>query len=150
MNWFRNKARDFFSPDEDRKIIAAIREAEANTSGEIRIHLESHLRGKAALARAREVFAKLRMHRTAERNGVLIYFATEDKRFAIFADEGIHKAVPPNFWDHIAENMHDHFQKKQFVEGIVTGTRSIGQQLKAYFPRLDTDVNELPDEISYK
>jgi uncharacterized membrane protein len=149
LNWFRNSARSFFTPAEDRQIIEAIREAELHTSGEIRLHLEPRCKAPETLWRAAQLFRQLKMHETAERNGVLIYFATAEKRFAIYADQGIHDAVPPGFWQDIVNQMHDHFIHQRFLEGLTQGIRQIGRSLQQYFPRQEGDINELPDEISY-
>ncbi|MDX2286755.1 MAG: TPM domain-containing protein [Bacteroidia bacterium] len=142
-------ARSFFSEAEDRAIVAAIRAAEAETSGEIRVHLEDRAPGGDAYRRAWQLFGQLGMHQTAARNGVLIYFAIEDHKFAIFADQGIHQVVPPGYWDEIARQMQARFREKEFAEGLAGGIVRIGGYLKQYFPRQSRDLNELSDDISY-
>ena len=92
------KPSDFFTPAQKTAMVAAIRQAEKDTSGEIRIHFENHCR-KNVLDRAAQVFADLKMHKTALRNGVLIYVALEDKQLAILGDAGINAKVPDHFWD---------------------------------------------------
>ena len=94
------KPSDFFTPAQKTAMVAAIRQAEKDTSGEIRIHFENHCR-KNVLDRAAQVFADLKMHKTALRNGVLIYVALEDKQLAILGDAGINAKVPDHFWDDI-------------------------------------------------
>ena len=91
------KPSDFFTPAQKTAMVAAIRQAEKDTSGEIRIHFENHCR-KNVLDRAAQVFADLKMHKTALRNGVLIYVALEDKQLAILGDAGINAKVPDHFW----------------------------------------------------
>lgn len=137
----------FFSKEEKERIVKAIQEAEKETSGEIRLHLEKKA-GKDIFRRALEVFHKIGMNKTAQKNGVLIYLATGERRFAILGDEGINKVVPENFWEDVVEEMKSYFQKGEFCQGICRGIHQIGEKLKAYFPYQSDDVNELSDDIS--
>ncbi len=145
---FKNPAKDFFSEAEGKEIVAAIKQAELNTSGEIRVHIENRTK-KTVFERAAKVFQKLKMHQTEQRNGVLVYFAVADHKFGIFADEGINRVVPEGFWNETVEKMKEHFAKQDFQKGLLEGITSIGEQLKTYFPYQSDDENELPDEISY-
>lgn len=148
MGIFRSAAESFLTKAEGKRIVQAIQSAEQQTSGEIRVHLEPHTT-KEPLERAGEVFGELEMHETDQRNGVLIYLATEDHRFAIFADEGINQVVPAGFWDDIATQMAQQFKQKAFVVGLMEGIAKIGEQLTVFFPYESDDKNELPDDISY-
>lgn len=130
-------------------MIEAIKQAEKNTSGEIRIHFENHCK-KDVLDRASEVFAELKMHKTRQRNGVLIYVALEDKKLAILGDAGLNAKVPENFWDEVKNNTIEKFKQRQICEGVCQAVLQAGQQLKQYFPYQKDDVNELSDEISFK
>ena len=139
--------KKFFSEHDKQRIIEAIKAAELETSGEIRLHLESRCKGDA-LERTVLLFRKLKMHETGLRNGTLIYLAVEDRKFAIFGDEGINEVVPDNFWQDVKDDMRKYFLENKFVDGLVTGIEHVGQKLKEFFPYKDDDVNELPDEIS--
>lgn len=141
-------ARDFFSEEQQRAITLAVSEAESKTSGEIRVHIENSFKGEV-LDRAAFLFKQLGMDKTEHSNGVLIYLAVKSKKFAIIGDKGIHKVVPENFWDSIKEEMLKDFRENRFDEGLVKAIRSTGDHLKKNFPRLDNDVNELSDEISF-
>ena len=141
-------SRDFFTEKDKAQIVQAIQQAETNTSGEIRVHLESRC-AKDVLERASEVFSLLEMHKTELRNGVLFYLATEDRKFAVIGDAGINQVVPPNFWDSLKENIKIHFKEKQFAEGLSKGIIEAGNLLKEKFPYQTNDTNELPDDISY-
>ncbi len=146
--------RRFFSEDEQARLRAAIAAAEKRTSGEIRLHLERNVPKRGAAQgdpylRAREVFAKLGMHRTAERNGVLVYLATRARRFAVLGDEQLHQRVGEAFWNDIRDLMAGHFREDRFVEGMEGGIALVGEKLRDHFPHRDDDVNELPDDISY-
>ena len=125
----------------------AIAEAEKNTSGEVRVHVERRS-GPDPVARAQAVFKDLGMANTELHNGVLIYLATKDRKFAIIGDEGIHRAVPPGFWDETKSRMEVMFRDGRFTEGVTLGIRLAGENLARYFPCLAGDVNELPDTIS--
>ena len=139
---------EFLGKENERLIKEAIEAAEHQTSGEIRVHIESKCKNDV-LDRASWLFKKLKMHETKERNGVLIYLSVSDRKFAIIGDSGIHKVVPEGFWDKIKEIMISHFSKGEFAIGIITGIEKTGEQLKQYFPWKSDDVNELSDEISY-
>jgi uncharacterized membrane protein len=142
------KASEFFTREQQELIRSAIKEAELDTSGEIRVHLETSVSGDV-LDRAAWIFAKVGMHKTEKRNGVLIYLAVENKQFAIIGDTGINSKVPGDFWDRTKELIQARFREGKYTEGIVEGILMAGQQLKEFFPHKRDDVNELPDEISY-
>lgn len=140
---------NFFSEEEKKQITSAIAEAELNTSGEIRLHVEGRCKIDV-LDRAAYVFGQLNMHQTAQRNGVLFYLAVYDRKFAILGDSGINKVVPANFWDEIKETMLTFFKQGKFAEGLSKGILMAGEQLKSNFPHQSDDVNELSDEISFE
>lgn len=142
-----SKIEDFLTAAEEEDIVEAIRIAELNTSGEIRVHIEKTSNGDAT-NRALEVFHLLKMDNTKLQNGVLIYVAVEDKTFVIYGDEGINNAVPPNFWDSTKNLMQSFFKLGRFKQGLVEGILKSGEQLKKYFPFHDLDTNELTNEIS--
>lgn len=139
---------NFFSPEEKKQITDAIADAELNTSGEIRLHMESNCK-LDVLDRAAYVFEKLKMKETAQRNGVLFYLAVNDRKFAILGDAGINQVVPENFWNEIKETMLEFFKESKFADGLSKGIRMAGEQLKTNFPYQQEDVNELSDEISF-
>ena len=140
--------KDFLGKENERLIKEAIGVAEHQTSGEIRVHLEESCKNEV-LDRAAWLFKKLDMHKTKDRNGVLIYLSTKDRKFAIIGDIGINKVVPEGFWNAIKENMISHFTKGEFAEGIIDGIKLTGEQLKQFFPFQTDDINELSDEISF-
>jgi len=140
--------RNHFSEGDKIQIKNAIRAAELNTSGEIRVHIEKHCK-EEVLDRAAYIFEKLEMHKTELRNGVLFYLAIEDRKFAILGDAGINQKVPENFWEEIKKEMLDQFKEGKFTSGLSEGIMEAGKQLKAHFPYQKDDVNELSDEISF-
>ena len=142
------KASSFFTKEQQELILASIKEAENETSGEIRVHIETSCSGDV-LDRAAWIFKKLGMHKTAERNGVLFYLAVRNRKFAIIGDAGINAKVPDGFWDKVKELLEKHFKEEKFSEGLVKGLLLAGLQLKEHFPHLKDDVNELADEISF-
>ena len=137
----------FFSRSEKKKIVKAIRTAEKETSGEIRLHLEKHSR-KPVFDRAIEVFDKIGMGGTALKNGVLIYLASSDQQFVILGDKGINEIVPENFWNDVISMMGQRFKEDKFCEGVCEGITVIGEKLKVFFPLIAGDQNELSNEIS--
>jgi uncharacterized membrane protein len=137
-----------FTDEEQQRVQQAVADAEKNTSGEIRVCMEKTC-SDDPLDRAVKYFTQLEMHQTKQRNGVLIYVATVDRKFAIIGDAGINKVVPADFWDSTKDEMLNHFKYGNMVEGIVTGVKKAGEQLKKYFPYLLDDENELPDDIAF-
>lgn len=129
------------------EVIAAIKQAELKTSGEIRLHVEPACEGDA-YKRAVEVFGKQGMYKTKERNAILFYFAINSHKFAIVGDEGIHAKVKDEFWLTIRDVIQENFRQGNFIPGLVKGIEMAGEKLAAYFPYNDGDSNELPDDIS--
>ncbi len=141
------KAKDFFTKDELNKIVGSIEQAELETSGEIRFHLESRCKGDV-LKRAVQVFKNLHMHKTELHNGTLIYLATIDKKYAIVGDKGINEKVPDNFWEDVKDEMSEKFKNNEFETGISNAVLKIGEKLKEFFPYQSDDINELSDDVS--
>ncbi|MCF8308915.1 MAG: TPM domain-containing protein [Bacteroidales bacterium] len=141
-------AKDLFSREDEQSIKQAIMNAELDTSGEIRVHIENTCIGDV-MDRAAYVFEKLKMHKTNLRNGVLIYLAVKNRKFAIIGDKGINAIVPDNFWDDIKQHMLNNFRGGDFTKGIAEAVTMTGRQLKTHFPYQSDDQNELSDEISF-
>jgi len=139
---------DQFTKEQQQRIVKAIEQAELNTSGEIRVHIEKSCKIDV-LDRAADVFALLKMHKTQLRNGVLFYFAISDRKFAILGDAGIKSKVPNNFWDSIKEEMLVLFKQSDITSGLEKGILLAGEKLKEHFPLQKNDVNELSNEISF-
>jgi len=145
-----SKKKPFFSPEENERIVESIREAERQTSGEVRLFVESRCTYVDALDRAKEIFENLKMEETEFRNGVLFYVAIEDKQLAIFADSGIHEATGNEYWKNVVHEILSVFSKNDIVGGITTTILSIRQGLKSHFPyEMKMDKTELPDDISF-
>ena len=141
-------AINFFSKEEKELIKSAVKEAELNTSGEIRVHIDNHCR-EDVMDRAAWWFGKLEMQKTEQRNGVLFYLAVKDQKFAILGDAGINAVTSDDFWDRIKEKMLTNFSEGTFATGLQEGILMAGEQLKEHFPYQDDDVNELSDDISF-
>ena len=142
-----SKVEDFLTKEEEQEIVEAIRVAEKETSGEIRVHIEKTT-SKVPFDRALEVFHELKMDQTELKNGVLIYLAVNDHKFVICGDKGINEVVPKGFWDSTKEVMATHFKSGNFKQGLIDGITKAGEQLKKYFPFENGDTNELSNEIS--
>jgi uncharacterized membrane protein len=141
-------AKDLFSDSQKKAIMKAIQKAEANTSGEVCVHIEQSCKGDV-IERAKEIFTKLEIVNTKLKNGVLFYLAVNDKKFAILGDAGINAVVPDNFWNQIKDNMLERFKEQKFTEGLCEGIEMAGKQLQQYFPCQPGNTNELSDEISF-
>ncbi|CAM2788488.1 TPM domain-containing protein [Flavobacterium frigoris] len=142
-----SKVEDFLTQEEEQEIVEAIRVAEKNTSGEIRVHLEKTT-ALDPYDRALEVFNELKMDQTELKNGVLIYLAVKDRTFVICGDQGINDIVTNTFWDSTKDIMVAHFKNGNFKQGLIDGILRAGEELKKHFPWSEDDTNELSNEIS--
>jgi uncharacterized membrane protein len=138
----------YITEQDKLQITNAIRVAETNTSGEIRLHVENKCAGDV-LDRAAYLFEKLEMHKTELRNGVLFYLAVEDRKFAILGDAGINQKVTDDFWDSTKDKVIGQLKEGKIAKGLADGIIMAGEQLKAHFPHQKDDVNELSDDISF-
>ena len=144
------RSKPFFPPLDQKRIIEAIRLAERTTSGEIRLYVESHNPFVNPIDRAQELFFQLKMEKTENRNGVLLYLALKDRELALFADEGIYQQTGQGYWDEAVKGMIAEFKAEHLVEGIEACIARIGSTLQKAFPyTADTDRNELPDDIIF-
>ncbi len=147
---FLHKPKDFFSVKDKEQIVQAIRNAERETSGEIRVYVESRNPLVNVMERAAEIFFNLKMQQTDDRNAVLLYIAMKDKELALFGDEGIYKRVGADYWNNEVKNMISQFSKENISNGIEQCIQHIGQTLNEKFPYdATTDRNELPDDIVF-
>jgi uncharacterized membrane protein len=144
------KKKPFFTADEQLRIVEAIRSCEKQTSGEIRVFVESKNPMVDPIDRAREVFFNLKMQETDHRNGVLLYLATKHREVALFGDEGIYNATGAAYWNNEVRSMISRFKQERIVDGIIQCVREVGETLKEKFPYIPTeDKNELPDDIVF-
>lgn len=143
----QNSVEAFLTTIEEQEIVAAIREAEQQTSGEIRVHIETTSKDDIE-TRALEVFSILKMQNTELHNAVLIYVAVNHKKFAIYGDKGINAVVSSSFWDDTKNTIQEHFKNGNYKQGLVDGVLLAGQQLKTRFPISKNDSNELSNTIS--
>jgi uncharacterized membrane protein len=148
MSLFREK--EFFTPTEKEKIVAAIKEAETRTSGEVRVYVESRCRFVDPMDRAAELFWSLKMDLTKDRNGVLVYVALKDRQLAVLGDEGIHKKVGDEFWNKQVKAMLNRFRNQDYSDGLIMLIADIGNALQEHFPYdRQVDKNELPDDLVF-
>ena len=138
----------FISKAEQALIVKAIESAELNTSGEIRVHIESSCKSDP-VERAIFIFNKLKMFQTKERNGALIYIAFKSRKFAIIGDTGINAKVSANFWDEVKNKLLNYFASGDIVSGLTLAIYMTGEKLKEYFPYQKDDINEQSNEISF-
>lgn len=141
-------ARQFLTEKQEQHIIDSIAEAERNTTGEIRVHIEHHS-NQDPLERAAYIFHELGMDETRRQNGVLIYIATEDHQAAIYAGKNIHSQVPENYWNDVLAIIIDHFKKDEYEEGLIDAIKEVGKKLEELYPSGGGDPNELSDDISF-
>lgn len=141
-------AKDFFTKEQREDIRQTILNAELDTSGEIRVHIETTCPGDV-MDRAALIFDRMGMHKTEKRNGVLFYLAVKNRRFAVIGDKAINAVVPETFWDDLKNLLLNHFRDEKFTDGLIEGISLVGTKLKAHFPYQTGDINELSDDISF-
>lgn len=141
-------AKDFFNSEEQKLIIDAIRTAEQNTNGEIRVHIEPTCSGDVYL-RAQQVFDELKMFETEARNGVLFYIAYQTHQLSILGDKGIHEKVGQHFWEHEKNLLIEHFKRNAYAEGLCKAIALAGEKLQSYFPKTVGNPDELSNDISF-
>jgi len=143
-----SEKKDHINDEDQARIIKAIEKAELNTSGEIRVHIESRCK-EDILDHAAFIFDKLEMNKTEQRNAILFYIAITDHKFAVIGDAGIHEKVGDDFWEKVKNEMTTYFKEGQLAEGLINGIEKAGNELKSYFPYQTNDKNELDNEISF-
>lgn len=149
MSLFSKKKKHLFTPEEQLRLVEAIKNAEKNTSGEVRVFIESHCEYVDPVDRAKDIFFNLKMEQTRDRNAVLFYIALKDQQLALFGDEGIYKRLGEEYWNiEVKKIIHD-FSRNNIIEGICKCITDIGSALKQEFPYETNDKNELPDEIIF-
>ncbi|HLR77344.1 MAG TPA: TPM domain-containing protein [Balneolaceae bacterium] len=139
---------NFLTQEQEQQVVRAIADAEHETSAEIRVHIEDRCQ-MDPVERAAKVFHKLGMNHTKQKNGVVIYVATEDKKAAVFGGKGIHEQIDENYWSDVLNIIITHFKDQNFAEGLSKAVEAVGKKLKELFPAPADDTNELSDEISY-
>src|SRR4030095_318632 len=141
------RTKEFLTKLEHDRIVRAIRAAESKTSGEIRLYIQRGKVNADPLTSAQKKFHRLRMHKTRERNAVLIFVAPRAHKFAVVGDKAIHQKCGESFWRHVVDGMRKHFQDEKFSHALVEAIKEIGKLLATHFPRTDASSNELPDEV---
>lgn len=141
------RTKDFLSRLDHDRIVAAIRAAEATTSGQIRIYIQRGELSGDALEYAQRKFTKLGMHETRERNAILIFVAPRARKFAVIGDEAVHRKCGDEFWDLVVERMRGHFLEENFTDAIVEAIEEAGSLLSRSFPKTADSTNELSDDI---
>ena len=141
------RSKEFLSKLEHDRIVHAIRDAESKTSGEIRVFIQRGKLKSDPLVAAQRKFHRLGMHKTRERNAVLIFVAPRAHKFAVVGDRAIHEKCGEQFWQHIVDGMRVHFQNEKFTHALIEAVKEVGKVLATHFPRTSANANELPDEI---
>jgi uncharacterized membrane protein len=141
------RTREFLTKLEHDRVVETIREAESKTSGEIRVLIQRGKLKSDPLVAAQRKFHRLGMHKTRERNAVLIFVVPRAHKFAVVGDKAIHEKCGDEFWQGIVERMRKHFQNERFSDAMVEAVNEIGNVLAREFPKTPEDTNELPDDV---
>jgi uncharacterized membrane protein len=141
------RTREFLSKLEHDRILQAIRDAESRTSGEIRVYVQRGKLNADPLVVAQKKFQRLRMHKTRNRNAVLIFVAPRAHKFAVVGDKAVHEKFGEEFWQRVVDLMRAHFQNGKFSQALVGAIEETGKLLSAHFPKRSASPNELPDDV---
>lgn len=145
---FRSR-HEVLTATQKKRLVKAIKEVEIYTSGEVRVYIEGQCPTESPMERCMELFEHLEMHKTILRNAVLIYLATNDKKYAIFGDEGIYTKISPDYWGQKASALLPHLRSGDYARGLEESIRDIGKTLATHFPPALSNKNELPDDILF-
>lgn len=140
--------KNYLSETEISELVAAIQIAEDDSTGEIRVHIDSSTQHENQQV-AWDVFEELGMHQTLDRNAVLFHINFEQKYLSIVGDKGIHQKVCQSFWDKLHAEMTEEFSKENYFQGLKNAILATGKELKKYFPIGEDNQNELPNEITF-
>jgi len=141
------RTKEFLSRLEHDRIVGAIREVESKTSSQIRVYVQRGKLSADPLIAAQKKFQRLGMHKTRERNAVLIFVAPRAHKFAVVGDRAVHEKCREQFWQHLIDGMRGHFQNEKFSRALIEAIGEAGEMLAAHFPKISTGGNELPDDI---
>jgi len=148
--------KQFLTEEELKLISEKIGQIEKKTSGEVRVVIREHKDWIAKLVRlsirrmAVEEFYRLKMHKTRDRTGVILYFLLEDRQFYIYGDRGIHDKLGQGMWDGLCNEMSKIAKEKSLYDAIIYGLEKIGAKLAEHFPVKPDDVNELPNDVAIR
>jgi uncharacterized membrane protein len=141
------RTKEFLSKLEHDRIVRAMRDAESKTSGQIRVYIQRGKMDVDALLAAQKKFHRLGMHKTPERNAVLIFVAPRAHKFAVVGDQAVHQKCGEAFWQQLVERMREHFRNEKFTDALVEAIEETGKTLAAHFPRRSTSSGQLPDDV---
>jgi uncharacterized membrane protein len=141
------RTKEFLSKLEHDAIIKAIRDAETKTSGEIRVFIQRGKLNGDPLPVATRKFHRLGMHKTPERNAILIFVAPRAHKFAVIGDKAIHEKCGEAFWQQLVDGMREHFRNERFSNALVEAIEEAGKALASHFPRRSTSSGKMPDEV---
>jgi uncharacterized membrane protein len=140
------RTKEFLSKLEHDQIVQAIRDAESKTSGQIRVYIQRGKLDVDPLVAAQKKFQRIGMHKTPERNAVLIFVAPRAHKFAVVGDKAIHEKCGEPFWQRLVDGMREHFRNEKFSHALVEAIEEAGNTLASHFPKRSTATG-LPDEI---
>ena len=132
------RTKEFLSKLEHDQIVQAIRDAEAKTSGKIRVFIQRGELKDDPLIAAQRRFHKLGLHKNAQHSDVLIFVAPRAHKFAIVGDEAIHQKCGEQLWQRLVEKMGEHFRNEKFTHALIEAIHEIGDALAAHFPKGST------------
>ncbi|WP_294271404.1 TPM domain-containing protein [uncultured Chryseobacterium sp.] len=140
--------KSFLTHQQIASLAEAIQSAEEHSTGEIRVHIDSNTETRDAET-AFEVFRRLCMNNTADRNAVLFHVNFENKYLTIIGDIGIHEKVKQSYWDQLHDYITGEFAKGNYYKALESAILKTGLELKRHFPVTGENPNQLSNEITF-
>ncbi|HDP93737.1 MAG TPA: hypothetical protein ENN40_00020 [Candidatus Aminicenantes bacterium] len=97
--------------------------------------------------RAMRHFLEAVVHRTRERNGMLIFLSRLERRIEIVTDIGISDRIPRSTWEGVLNELSSGLKRGDPGDALAQAVTRCGEILAVHFPPRPDDINELKDSV---
>lgn len=115
-------------------LVLALRDLHARTTAEVRIHLSRWMIEKDPDQAAVRVFRHYGMHRTKDRNGLLVYLNLRKRQFALVGDFGLQDRAGEAFWRDCSTKLSAALRSSPLDTALVQFIGYLAERLEALFP----------------
>jgi uncharacterized membrane protein len=109
--------------------------------------LPSFLRAKSVSERARNIFIRLELCKTKNRNALMIFISQVDKSVYLLADEMLEKKIPVTEWQSIAQRLAHDFNSDNPGDSFFEALKAVEPRIIELFPNDESNANELSDRL---
>jgi putative membrane protein len=111
--------------------------------------------GKAELSRASEIraeleFSRLKMTKTKDHVGILVFVSEFDHKVVVLADEAIAKVLPGSTWTDVCSTVISGLIANAFSEKLIEAIGKMGTLCASAFPPKSVNINEMENHIIIK